>query len=46
MYGLLEDGRIAAIDPHEEGKRDTLLAIDRKTGSVNAGGRIAANARQ
>ena len=32
MYGLLEDGRIAAIDPHEEGKRDTLLAIDRKTG--------------
>lgn len=32
MYGLLEDGRIAAIDPHEEGKRDILLAIDRKTG--------------
>ena len=32
MYGLLEDGRIAATDPHEEGKRDTLLAIDRKTG--------------
>ena len=32
LYGLLEDGRIAAIDPHEEGKRDTLLAIDRKTG--------------
>jgi dipeptidyl aminopeptidase/acylaminoacyl peptidase len=32
MYGLLQDGRIAAIDPHEEGKRDTLLAIDRKTG--------------
>ena len=32
MYGLLEDGRIAAVDPHEEGKRDTLLAIDRKTG--------------
>ncbi len=32
MYGLLEDGRIAAIDPHEEGKRDTLLAIDPKTG--------------
>jgi hypothetical protein len=32
MYGLLEDGRIAAIDPHEEGKRDTLLAIDLKTG--------------
>ncbi len=31
LYGLLEDGRIAAIDPHEEGKRDTLLAIDRKT---------------
>ena len=32
MYGLFEDGRIAAVDPHEEGKRDTLLAIDRKTG--------------
>ena len=32
IYGLLEDGRIAAIDPHEEGKRDILLAIDRKTG--------------
>jgi dienelactone hydrolase len=32
MYGLLEDGRLAAIDPHEEGKRDTLLAIDLKTG--------------
>jgi hypothetical protein len=32
MYGLLEDGRVAAIDPHEEGKRDTLLAIDLKTG--------------
>lgn len=34
LYGLLEDGRIAAIDPHEEGKRDTLLAIDRKTGTA------------
>jgi dipeptidyl aminopeptidase/acylaminoacyl peptidase len=32
IYGLLEEGRIAAIDPHEEGKRDTLLAIDRTTG--------------
>jgi dipeptidyl aminopeptidase/acylaminoacyl peptidase len=32
MYGLFDDGRIAAVDPHEEGKRDTLLAIDRKTG--------------
>ena len=32
LYGLLEDGRIAAIDPHEEGKRNILLAIDRKTG--------------
>src|SRR5262249_17292318 len=32
LYGLLADGRIAAIDPHEEGKRDVLLAIDRKTG--------------
>lgn len=34
LYGLLEDGRIAAIDPHEEGKRDTLLAIDRQTGAA------------
>lgn len=34
MYGLLEDGRVAAIDPHEEGKRDTLLAIDLKTGKA------------
>ncbi len=33
MYGLLEDGRIAAIDPHEEGRRDILLAIDLKTGA-------------
>jgi dipeptidyl aminopeptidase/acylaminoacyl peptidase len=32
LYGLLADGRIAAVDPHEEGSRDTLLAIDRKTG--------------
>jgi dienelactone hydrolase len=32
MYGLLEDGRIAAVDPHKEGQRDTVLAIDRKTG--------------
>jgi dipeptidyl aminopeptidase/acylaminoacyl peptidase len=34
MYGLLEDGRIAAVDPHEGGARDTLLAIDRKTGKT------------
>lgn len=33
LYGLLVDGRIAAIDPHKEGHRDTLLAIDRKTGA-------------
>jgi dienelactone hydrolase len=32
MYGLLDDGRIAAVDPHEDGKRDVLLAIDRSTG--------------
>jgi dipeptidyl aminopeptidase/acylaminoacyl peptidase len=32
LYGLLADGRIAAINPHEDGARDTLLAIDRKTG--------------
>ncbi len=34
MYGLFEDGRIAAVNPHQEGKRDTLIAIDRKTGAV------------
>ena len=34
LYGLLDDGRLAATDPHEEGKRDTLLAIDLKTGSA------------
>jgi dipeptidyl aminopeptidase/acylaminoacyl peptidase len=33
MYGLLPDGRIAAVDPHEEGSRDTLLAIERKSGA-------------
>ncbi|MEO8018361.1 MAG: S9 family peptidase [Pseudomonadota bacterium] len=33
LYGLLEDGRIAAVDTQQEGKRDTLLAIDRKTGA-------------
>jgi dipeptidyl aminopeptidase/acylaminoacyl peptidase len=32
MYGLFDDGRIAAVNPHKEGQRDTLLAIDRKTG--------------
>jgi acetyl esterase/lipase len=32
MFGLFEDGRIAAVDPHEEGKRNVLLAIDRKSG--------------
>lgn len=32
IYGLLDDGRIAAVSPHEDGKRDVLLAIDRKTG--------------
>jgi dipeptidyl aminopeptidase/acylaminoacyl peptidase len=36
LYGLLEDGRIAAVDPHESGARDTLLAIDRKTGAKTA----------
>jgi dipeptidyl aminopeptidase/acylaminoacyl peptidase len=34
LYGLFEDGRIAAVNPHKEGHRDTLLAIDRKTGVV------------
>jgi dipeptidyl aminopeptidase/acylaminoacyl peptidase len=33
LYGLFEDGRIAAVNPHKEGHRDTLLAIDRKTGA-------------
>jgi dipeptidyl aminopeptidase/acylaminoacyl peptidase len=33
LFGLLQDGRIAAVDPHEEGQRDLLLAIDRKTGA-------------
>jgi dipeptidyl aminopeptidase/acylaminoacyl peptidase len=33
LYGLFDDGRIAAVDPHKEGSRDTLLAIDRKTGA-------------
>ena len=32
LYGLLPDGRIAAVDPHEDGARDTLLAIDLRTG--------------
>ena len=32
IFGLLPDGRIAAMDPHEEGQRNELLAIDRKTG--------------
>jgi len=34
MYGLLDDGRIAAVNPHQEGRRDTLIAIDRKTGAM------------
>jgi len=34
MYGLMDDGRIAAVNPHQEGKRDTLIAIDRSTGKV------------
>jgi acetyl esterase/lipase len=33
MFGRLQDGRIAAVDPHEEGARDTLLAIDPVTGA-------------
>lgn len=32
IYGLLADGRIAAVNQHEDGERDTLLAIDLKTG--------------
>jgi pimeloyl-ACP methyl ester carboxylesterase len=34
MYGLLEDGRIAAVNQHEDGERSTLLGIDRKTGET------------
>ena len=34
IYGLLDDGRIAAVNPHEDGKRNVLLAIDRKTGTA------------
>lgn len=33
LHGLLEDGRIAAVNPHEDGELDTLLAIDPKTGT-------------
>lgn len=36
LYGLLADGRIAAVDAREEGERDTMLAIDRKTGASTA----------
>lgn len=32
IYGRLDDDRLVAVDPHEGGARDTLLAIDRKTG--------------
>jgi dipeptidyl aminopeptidase/acylaminoacyl peptidase len=32
MFGLLADGRLAAVNQHEDGERDTLLAIDLKTG--------------
>jgi len=32
LYGVLPDGRIAAVNPHKEGARDTLLAIDRESG--------------
>jgi dipeptidyl aminopeptidase/acylaminoacyl peptidase len=32
IYGLLEDGRIAASYPHEAGKPETWQAIDLKTG--------------
>lgn len=35
MFGLLADGRIAAINQHEDGERDTLLAIDRQTGQAS-----------
>ncbi len=32
MFGLLADGRLAAVNQHEDGERDTLLAIDLRTG--------------
>jgi dipeptidyl aminopeptidase/acylaminoacyl peptidase len=32
MFGLLPDGRLAAVNQHEDGERDTLLAIDLQTG--------------
>jgi dipeptidyl aminopeptidase/acylaminoacyl peptidase len=35
MFGLLADGRLAAINQHEDGERDTLLAIDLKTGQTS-----------
>ncbi len=35
LHGLLPDGRIAAINPHEDGERDTLLAIDPRTGQAS-----------
>src|SRR5262249_21391457 len=33
LQGLLPDGRIAAVDPHAGGQRDTLLALDPQTGA-------------
>jgi acetyl esterase/lipase len=32
LYSPLADGRLVAVDPHEGGARDTVLAIDRRTG--------------
>jgi dipeptidyl aminopeptidase/acylaminoacyl peptidase len=32
LYAPLSDGRLVAVDPHENGARDTVLAIDPRSG--------------
>jgi dipeptidyl aminopeptidase/acylaminoacyl peptidase len=32
LYSPLADGRLVAVDPHENGARDTVLALDWRTG--------------
>ncbi len=32
LYPPLADGRLVGVDPHENGARDTVLAIDRRSG--------------
>jgi dipeptidyl aminopeptidase/acylaminoacyl peptidase len=36
LHGLLQDGRIAAVDYREGGARDELYAIDRRTGEKSS----------